>query len=66
MHKTDASARWDAIDNFDADKTDTVTSRNEFKVVGQSPLSNGGKTEKQPSWAGAAKTHKASTKTWSK
>jgi hypothetical protein len=64
MHKVDASARWDGIGTYDVDMTATVSERQEYAVVDQSPMSNGGKTVAQPSWKGGAKKHKASTKSW--
>lgn len=70
MKSSGPSARWDAIDNFPQDRTTTVSDRQEYSVVDQSPLSNGGRTERQPSWTGGAKKHKASydlpEKKWSR
>lgn len=64
MHLSGASARWDSIPTFDADRSSTVMARPEYNVMGMSEYSNGGKTVKQPSWPGAGKNHKASTKQW--
>lgn len=65
MHTTGPSARWsDGIGTYDVDRSSTVMSRPEYNVVGQSEFSNGGKTVAQPSWPGAGKNHKASTKQW--
>jgi hypothetical protein len=65
MHNAGHGARWsEDIPTFDADRSSIVTDRPEFSVRDQSPLSNGGKTVKQPSWAGAGKKSTASAKTW--
>ena len=58
MKESGASAGWESIKNFDQDRSSTVSDRQEYAVVGQSPMSNGGKTVAQPSWHGGAKKHK--------
>jgi hypothetical protein len=65
MHESGASARWDSIPTFDADRSSVVMNRPEYAVVGQSEFSNGGRSEKQPSMTSSLKKHKASgPKTW--
>jgi phosphoglycerol transferase MdoB-like AlkP superfamily enzyme len=49
MHKTDASFNAKAIDNYDQDRTVTVSERDEFTVRDLSEWAD--KTSKQPSWA---------------
>lgn len=49
MHKTPASFNSDAIDNFDADRSSTVSERDEHVVRDLSQWAD--KTTKQPSWA---------------
>jgi hypothetical protein len=68
MHKTPASFNADAIDNYDADRTSTVTDRKEHNVRDISEHADG--TKKQPSWAkgpAGKSTRQGSTrvrKTW--
>lgn len=70
MHRTDKSFNADAIDNYDQDRTTTVTDRKEYAVRDLSEWSD--KTKQQPSWAkGPAgksthqgSTRKSSVKTW--
>ena len=64
MHESGASARWDSIGTFGADRSSAVAKRPEYAVVGQSEFSNGGKTVRQPSMPQAPKHHKASSKNW--
>ncbi len=62
MDKNVAGVRWDSmVDNFDQDRTSTVSERNEYQVVG---LTEMGEQKKQPTMHGGFKKHKASTKTW--
>lgn len=49
MHKTPASFNADAIDNYDQDRTSTVTDRKEHTIRDISEHADG--TKKQPSWA---------------
>jgi hypothetical protein len=49
MHKTDQSFNAGAIDNYDQDRTVTVSDRDEFAVRDLSEWSE--KTKKQPSWS---------------
>jgi hypothetical protein len=72
MHKTPASFNAKAIDNFDADRSSTVSERDEYAVRDLSEWSDG--TQKQPSWARGSSgksTRQGSTqsaageKTWS-
>lgn len=49
MHSTPASFNSKAIPNFDADRSSTVTDRNEYDVRGLNEWADG--TKKQPSWA---------------
>jgi hypothetical protein len=48
MHKTPASFNAKGIDNYDQDRTNTVTERDEFAVRDLSEWAD--KTAKQPSW----------------
>lgn len=73
MHGTDKSFNSEAIDNYDQDRTTTVTDRKEHQVRDLSEWAD--KTAKQPSWSGgpagkstkqgAAAPRTASGKTWS-
>ena len=49
MHKTPASFNADAIDNYDQDRTSTVTDRKEHNVRDLNEHADG--TKKQPSWS---------------
>ena len=69
MHRTEKSFNADAIDNYDQDRTTTVTDRKEYAVRDLSGYSN--PTKKQPSWSNGPagkSTHQgsrsASSKTW--
>lgn len=72
MHMVDKSFNSDAIDTFDADRTNTVTDRKEHDVRDVSEHSNG--TKPQPSWTGgkggkstkqgATRPRAAGEKTW--
>jgi hypothetical protein len=69
MHKTDKSFNADAIDNYDQDRTTTVTDRKEYQVRDLSEYAES--TKKQPSWSkgpAGKSTHQgsrlASAKTW--
>ena len=70
MHKTPASFNAKAIDNYDQDRTTTVSERDEFAVRDLSEHAD--KTSKQPSWARgpAGKSTKQGSaqapKTWAK
>lgn len=65
MHNSGHGARWaEDIPTFDADRSSMVVNRPEYNVRDQSEVSNGGKTVRQPSWAGPGRKSTASTKTW--
>lgn len=65
MHTTGHGARWaEDVPSFDADRSSVVANRPEYNVRGQSDVSNGGKTARQPSWSGAGRKSTASAKTW--
>lgn len=49
MHKTPASFNAKAIDNYDQDRTTTVSERDEYTVRDLNEFADG--TKKQPSWA---------------
>lgn len=49
MHKTPASFNSGPIDNFDADRSSTVSDRKEYNVRDLNPMADG--TVRQPSWA---------------
>lgn len=52
MHKTGPSFSSKGIDNYDQDRTTTVSERKEYDIRDVSELSNG--TKKQPSWSGGS------------
>jgi len=71
MHRTDKSFNSDAINNYDQDRTTTVTDRKEHKIRDLSEWSE--PTKQQPSWAKGpagnstkqgSSPRAASTKTW--
>lgn len=65
MHKVEKSFNSDAIDTYDADRSNTVTDRKEHDVRDVSEHSNG--TKPQPSWTGGKggkSTRQGAAKNW--
>lgn len=52
MHKTEQSFNAKAIDNYDQDRTTTVSERSEYQVRDLNEHAGG--TKKQPSWSGGS------------